>query len=166
MNSTNLHLIISKMKNYLLFFTLSVCTLSAFGQDFQEFQDYKFKNKESYKTNENNVIKCANYLFENPSDASELNRLTSVQFIMNWMEGTPDYTFSISSATMDFIKGNNDLLGLYLAAMSKTVLEKSNEKLKDEDIHAAAQKMLVDYCGDKNNNMKPSKAIKKILKKK
>ena len=81
------------------------------------------------------------------------------------MEGTPDYTFEIGKEAMDLTKGNNDLLGLYLAAMSKVVLdEKGDEKLSNEQIYNQAEEILVNYCSDPDNKIKPSKKIKKIIK--
>ena len=151
------------MKKTLLF-VLMVFALNAFGQDFTKLQNYDFKSVDDYKSQENEVLKCANYLFDNPNDSEELNRLTSVQFIMKWMEGTPDYTFAIGPNAMDLTKGGPDLLGLYLAGMSKTVLENPNKKLNNDEIHNASKNLLVEYCGNKENNIKPSKQIKKILK--
>ncbi|WP_248724049.1 hypothetical protein [Seonamhaeicola sp. ML3] len=153
------------MKNFLciVFFAFA---LNTFGQDFATLQNYEFKSVESYKTQESEVLKCANYLFGNPADSSELNRLISAQFIMKWMEGTPDYTFSIDQKAMELTKGSTDLLGLYLAAMSKTVLEKPDTKLSNDEIYNASENLLVTYCSNKANNIKPSKHIKKLLKSK
>jgi hypothetical protein len=83
---------------------------------------------------------------------------------MKWMEGTPDYTFEIGEKSMELTKGNSDLLGLYLAAMTKVVLENTDKDLNNETIYENAETLLVNYCSDKNNKMKPSKKIKKILK--
>ena len=136
----------------------------SYGQNFKELVNYEFKTLEDYKTETDKVLSCANYLFTNPANSSELNRQVAIQYIMKWMEGTPDYTFEIGQKAMDLTKGNNDLFGLYFAAMTKTVLEEDNTKLTNEEIYDRSEKILVDYCSDPKNKMKPSKKIKKIIK--
>ncbi|AUP78729.1 hypothetical protein [Flavivirga eckloniae] len=154
------------MKNILLLITLACLNLNSYSQDYSKLKDYEFSGDKIFKKSESQVLECTNYLLSNPTNKDELNRLNSMQFIMKWMEGTPDYTFNIGKKAMDLTKGNSDLLGLYLAAMTKTVLDNTNSKLNDDDIHENAKKLLVDYCSNPNNNIKPSKTIKKILKKK
>lgn len=155
------------MKNTLLFLSLLLLVnTTIYSQNFTELADYKFDKTEDYTTAESLVIESANFLFNNPADNDKLNRLSAVQFIMKWMEGTADYTFSIGANVMDLTKGNSDLLGLYLAAMSKTALENKQPKLNDSEISESAKNILVDYCANTANNIKPSKAIKKIIKQK
>lgn len=152
------------MKTFILTIAIVLTFNLSYGQNFAELEHYEFKTEESYKSEENKVLFCANYLFNNPANESELNRLTSIQYVMKWMMGTPDYTFDIGEKSMDLTKGNSDLLGLYMAAMSKVVLENTDEKLSGDEIYNQAEKILVNYCSDSDNKMKPSKKIKKILK--
>jgi hypothetical protein len=139
------------------------CNVS-FGQNFSELANSEFESAESYKPAESQVLLCANYLFDNPTNESELNRLNSIQYIMKWMSGTPDYTFDIGEKAMELTKGNTDLLGLYMAAMSKVVIDNKGEKLSSGDIYIGAEKILVKYCSVSENKIKPSKKIKKLLK--
>lgn len=152
------------MKKIILIIAIAFAHNLSFGQNFKELAKYEFKTVESYETEKNNVLICANYLFNNPANQSELNRLTSIQYIMKWMEGTPDYSFEISEKAMELTKGNSDLLGLYLAAMSKVVLENKDEELNNQEVYDMAEEILVNYCSNSNNKMKPSKKIKKIIK--
>ncbi len=152
------------MKKLLLLIALiTICNLSS-SQNFTELDNYQFNTIESYNTEQNKVLNCANYLFENPVNKGEINRLISIQYIMKWMEGTPDYTFEIGEKAMELTNDNSDLLGLYLAAMSKVVLENEGEKLNSEEIYDEAERIIVEYCSNKENKLKPSKKIKKILK--
>ncbi len=149
-----------------LFIIALICFNFINSQNFSELDNYEFKTVESYTTEQGKVLEAANYLFENPaSRALELNRLISIQYIMKWMQGTPDYTFEIGNSALELTKGNSDLLGLYLAAMTKTVLENDDKKLNDETIYRNAEQILVDYCADSKNLTKPSKKIKKLLRK-
>ena len=103
------------------------CNIS-FGQNFSELANSEFESAESYKPAESQVLLCANYLFNNPTNEAELNRLNAIQYIMKWMAGTSDYTFDIGEKAMELAKGNSDLLGLYMAAMSKVVIENNEGK--------------------------------------
>ena len=136
------------------------------GQNFSELKDYEFKIEENYKTEEDKVLQCANYLVNNSSKEAELNRLTALQYIIKWMSGTPDYTFEIGNKAMELTKGNSDLLGLYMVAMTKVVLDNKSEKLNNDAIYNQSEEILVNYCSNSDNKMKPSKRIKKILKSK
>lgn len=150
-----------------IFIVLFVITVQlSFSQNFNQLANYEFDTAESYKAEENNVLLCANYLFNNPADQAEMNRLISIQYIIKWMTGTTDHTFELDEKSMELTKGNDDLLGLYMAAMSKVVIENNQEKLTNEEIHNRSEEILVEYCSNPDNKMKPSKKIKKILKSK
>ena len=139
------------------------CTMS-FGQNFSELAKTEFKSKESYKPAESQVLTCANYLFSSPANQAELNRLNAIQYIIKWMSGTPDYTFDLGEKAMKLTDGNSDLLGLYMAAMSKVVLENTAQKLSSDEIYTQSDKIMVKYCSITDNKMKPSKKIKQLIK--
>lgn len=149
---------------FFIFCFLCLFTNSAFSQDFEALSKYEFTKIESYKTERNKVLECANYLFNNPSDSQKLNRLTALQYIMKWMEGTPAFTFEIGDKAMELSKGNSDLLGLYLAGMTKVVLENEGDPLGSSEMYTKAEALLVDYCANAANKMKPSKKIKKLIR--
>ncbi|AXP82538.1 hypothetical protein CJ739_3476 [Mariniflexile rhizosphaerae] len=154
------------MKKIILILVASMvlaCQVSL-AQNFSELANYEFKTPESYKTGESQVLLCANYLFSHPANAAELDRLNATKYILNWMMGTPDYTFAIGANATELTKGSDELFGLYMAALSKVVLEHTGDALPDGDIHNHAEKLLVDYCAVADNHIKPSKRIKKILK--
>lgn len=97
------------MKRIILIIAVALLWNISLSQNFSELTEYEFKTVESYKSGENQVLKCANYLFNNPADQAELNRLYSIQYIIKWMTGTPDYTFEIGENAMELTKGNSDL---------------------------------------------------------
>ena len=154
------------MKKIILIFALTFSFNITIGQNFTQINNYEFETEESYNTEKNKVLMCADYLFNNPSNKAEANRLISIQYILKWMTGTPDYTFDLGEKSMELTKGNSDLLGLYMAAMSKVVIENKDEKLDAEEIYNRAEELLVNYCSNSENKMKPSKKIKKIIKSK
>lgn len=149
---------------YFLVFLLISLPLAA--QDFAAYNQLSMSAPNDYKVLETKVLEAANYLFSHPANENESNRLRALSFIIKWMEGTPDYTFSIGQEANELTKGNSNLFGLYLAAMSKTVLDNLDQPLNDADIHERSAQLLVDYVGNEQNGIKPNKAIKKLLKEK
>ena len=149
----------------LMLLLLFVVSLNAIGQNYSNLVTENFNSIEEYNEAETKILECSDYLLANPVSENEANRRFAFQYLFKWMEGTPDHTFSIGPDAMEITKGNSDLLSLYLAAMVKTTLENTGEKMTSEQLHNAATMLLVDYCADENNGVKPSKAIKKILKK-
>ena len=154
------------MKKTFFLFAIILFSNVLMAQNFTELAAFNFKNKESYTTEIKNVLLCTDYMFNNPVDANKQNRLIATQFIMKWMEGTSDYTFEIGPNVMELTDENSDLFALYLAAMTKVVLENKGDKLSNDQIYAASEALLVAYCENSDNNLKPSKKIKKIIKSK
>lgn len=152
------------MKKIIFIALITLTHTLSFGQNFSELASTAFKGKESYKPAEGQVLTCANYLFSNPADQAELNRLNAIKYIMKWMEGTPDYTFDLGQKAMDLTNSNTDLLSLYMAAMTKAVLENTGGKLSSEEIYSKAEKIMLSYCSNADNKMKPSKKMKQLLK--
>ncbi|PHS01825.1 MAG: hypothetical protein COA80_01790 [Leeuwenhoekiella sp.] len=152
------------MKKTLFFAALFLTISLTNAQNFEELANFKFESAESYKPAEPEVLQAANYLFENPANVAQVKRLNAVKFILNWMQGTPDYTFEISNKATELTKGNPDLLGLYMAAMTKVVLDNPEKSLSNTEIYNRSEELLVSYCANSENNMKPSRKIKKLIK--
>jgi len=152
------------MKKNLFLFAFVITVNFTFCQNYTKLADYTFKSIEDYKSSEKQVLECVNYLFNTPFEKNSLNRLSIIQYLLKWMEGTPDYVFSIDKRATKLTKGNSDLLGMYFAAITKTVLDNTENKLTDDEIYLNAQELMIAYCSDSSNNMKPSKTMKKIIK--
>lgn len=152
------------MKRIIFILLITFYSNPSFGQNFSELANLKFETAESYKPAESQVLMCSNYLFNNPTNKEEMNRLHAIQYIMKWMTGTPDYTFEIGEKAMELTKGNSELLSLYMAAMSKVVIENKGDKLTNDAIYNQSEKILVDYCAVPENKIKPSRKIKTLLK--
>lgn len=150
------------MKKTLILLTLFVCT-HLFAQDFSTLGQYELKSAESYVLAEPKVVECANYLFSYPTDENDLNRLFSLQFILRWMEGCA-HTFNLDTTAMDLVGDNKELLGLYMAGMSKVVIESGDFKLSDEDVFNRTAALLAAYCKNESNGVKPTKGLKKLMK--
>lgn len=152
------------MKKIIFIALIALTSKISFAQNFSELANIELKSKESCKSAESQVLSCANYLFNTPANQAELNRLNALKFIIKWMEATPNYAFVLGEKVMKLTNEDTDLLGLYMAAMSKVVLENTGGKLSSDEIYNQSEKILVKYCAVAENKIKPSKKIKQLIK--
>lgn len=150
----------------ILFIAVQLFTVALFSQDYSSLDKDNLKTPEDFKNAESTVLECSNYLLSNPVDKEVQNRLNAFQYLFQWMEGTPDYTFSIGEEAIDLTKGNPEMLTLYFASLSKTVLDAEDINLTNEQIQVQATEHLINYCTNPQNNLKPTKGMKKIMKSK
>src|SRR5574343_349277 len=109
-----------------LFYLLAFVFLfqDVWSQDLPNFREIKLEKREDYDNDANMAaLKASNYLFSCPMDENDVQRLLCLQYVLKWTMGTPDYTFYIDENTTRFAKGNSELLPIYMAAMTKFVLE-------------------------------------------
>jgi hypothetical protein len=153
------------MKKILFLCTILSIVSYASAQDFNKIANMKLETLEDYKKAEPDVLKLANFVFKTPSKPETMNRMLAFQFILLWMEGTDAYTFRLGEDTLAVTDQNEDLLGMYLAGITKVALENGDTKLSDAEMHEKTTQLLAEYCSKKENKLKPSKALKKVIKK-
>lgn len=151
------------MRKVILCLVFVCSSLNLMAQDFTSLNVNSLQKMEDYVKAEPKVLECANFLLNTPYEANNLNRLSAMQYILKWMEGT-DYTFSIDSKAVELTEGNNDLFGLYMTTLPKVVLENKGANLSNDEIHNRVVELLIAYCKNENNNMKPTKKLKKLMK--
>ena len=66
---------------------------------------------------------------------------------------------------MAVTKGNDDLLALYFAGLTKVALDNPGKKLTNKELHDKTVELMAKYCAKKENKLKPNRALKKIIKK-
>lgn len=132
-----------------------------FAQDLPNFSQIRLVQKEDYKLADSAVLQTCNYLLSTPIDSKSITRLTSVQFIMKWMDGTPDYTFSLSENTTKYFIKDLDLMGLYMACLSKAALQ-TTPGTNSNTITLNATKLLLTYVNTAGNNVNWTKPLKKL----
>jgi hypothetical protein len=148
------------MKKLLLIFTLIISTSKLFAQNLPHFDQYKFDEKSEYKLADTAVLQTANFLLSTPIDQNVPTRLKAGQFVMRWMEGTPDYTFSLEQTPIKYLSGNVDLMLLYMTSMAKYALENKSNDVKVTTINGV--KILLGYVNNPANDVKKDKNLKKL----
>lgn len=146
------------------FLTLAICfiTCFAFTQSLPDFKNIKIETAEDSRTVEPQALQAANYNLSAPFSSKDLTRYQALSFLIRWMSATPDFKFDLDQSVMKFIKGNDDVLGLYMAGMSKYVLENRNDSKDPNKIKLNAISHVLDYAENPANNFKLSKNLKKL----
>lgn len=133
------------------------------AQDFKKIVEIEYEKKEDYKPHEAEMLLCANYILQHPADKDNVDRLVALQAIIKWMSGTPDYKFSIDESITSLSKKNDDVLGIYMAALTKFVLENPDQSKNQSAIKLNAFTYLLDYCVQSSNKIKRTKEISKAI---
>lgn len=151
------------MKRSTLIFTHSVMALMSSAQtDFSELNQIKFENVGDYKQHEDKVLQAVNHVLSTPLDMDDAKSLRAQQFLILWMEGTPDYTFTIDDFGLKVSKKNEDMLGVYLAALTKVGIETPG--LAEEANRLLVARIVADYVADEANGVKQDKYLKGLVK--
>jgi hypothetical protein len=148
------------MKKLFIFFLLIISVGTGFAQTLPKFDQYKFNTTSDYKLADSAVLQTANFLLSTPIDQNNPTRIKAGQFVMRWMEGTPDYTFSLEQNAIKYLSGNVDLMLLYMTSMAKYALETKSTDVKVITINGV--KTLLAYVNNPTSNVKKDKNLKKL----
>jgi hypothetical protein len=135
-------------------------SVSTFAQ-LPDLDAIKLEKASDYKPANPAALAAANYILSVPVSKDE-SYTKSLRFLLKWMQGTPEYGFEIGNDVGKLVKGNNDLLGVYMAAMSKYCIEHP-ESAKDHDVvKKNAIDSLIAYCQNPDNKVRMNKALRKL----
>jgi hypothetical protein len=149
------------MKNIILALLL-LCSAYCQAQTVPNFDLIKLEKSSDYKAADPFVLQTATYLLSTPFKKDNADRQSSLQFISKWMFGTPDHSFVFNDMADKIGKDNNDLFGLYMAAMAKYTLEHKAASKDPKLVKLNAIILLLNYCENKDNNMRMSKQLRKM----
>jgi hypothetical protein len=147
-------------KTIIIFFAF--CSSYINAQTLPNFDLIKLEKTSDYKAAEPFVLQTATYLLSIPFKKDNKDRLNCLRFISKWMFGTTEHSFVFEDAAGKIGKDNNDLLGLYMAAMAKYTLENKAASKDAKLVKLNALILLLNYCENKDNNIKMSKQLKKL----
>lgn len=145
-----------------IFIALFLSSTLGFAQTLPDFKKIKMETPADYQFAEGDVISATTYVLTTPFVEKDINRLNSLAFIITWMSGTPDYTFGLDGTITKIMKGNEDLLGIYMACMAKYCLENKDQAKNGSQVELNSVKMLLSYCENPLNNIKMTKQLKKL----
>jgi hypothetical protein len=152
------------MKKLALCITFVVAFTLVQAQNQPNYQTIKLETKEDFNEAANTAaLQAANYLFSTAINTN-IDRLDALQFVIKWMTGTPTYSFTLDNAATKFAKNDYNLLGLYMAAMVKYVLENKEQANNQNNIKLNALQLVINYAKNTSNNVPLNKEFKKAIK--
>lgn len=151
------------MKQIIIFLLLSLFPFLLTAQSSETLKSIEFKTAADYKTYEPEIAEAADFLLNTVQNESEYNGSLAAQIVIEWMTGTPDYTFEIGADFIDCCGGNPSLGSVYMASLVKAAV--SAKDLTTTAINTKAKEIFLKYCAVEENNVKHNKFIKKGLKK-
>jgi hypothetical protein len=117
-----------KLALFLLLFSTSI--LVSYSQEFPKVKNIKLNKKSHYKSAEPEILKLVNYLFETPINSKNYTRKEAGEFLIRWMNGTPDYVFVLEDKEIKYFNTDADLMLVYMAGLTKFTLQ--HPTIKDQ----------------------------------
>jgi len=122
----------------------------AFAQELPNLKHVKLNKNAHFKATEQLTLKVIAYLLETPIDKKNKSRTEAGQFLLNWMNGTPDYSFYLEEKETDYFNTDSDLMLMYMASLTKFTLE--NPTIKDQKkLVLGAMGILLPYINQQEN---------------
>lgn len=146
------------MKKMMLLFLLFCSGISS-SQTLPRYNEIKLDNAGDYKAADTFALLASNFLLSTPLQKDNIERRLSLAFLVKWMAGTPDYSFFPDA---EILRGNDDLMEIYLACLTKYCLENKALSKNNKLVKLNAAKLLLDFCGDSNNNITITGYLKKL----
>jgi hypothetical protein len=145
----------------ILFICLLMTTMGKMlAQDLPDFDHIKLKKPKDYKAIEPIVLRADDYVLSTPINRDSTSKINAAAFLMNWMEGTPDYIFTFDESTTKSFLQNAGLVEVYIAYMSKFAVQNKAKNSKAITINAI--KNLLDYINNPANNVTKTNDLKAL----
>ena len=117
------------MKKTLFTLLAILMAFAAFSQSMPQVDSVKLATPADYHAAEPTALQVSNYLLATPSDEKSLPRLNGTKFLLDWMGGSPDYTFDLDKNVIKYFEMDIDLMGVYTASLTSVAIE--NKSVKD-----------------------------------
>jgi hypothetical protein len=144
-------------------FVLAVMTSGLYGQDLAEFCVETSYSNPALKKSDEQILRYANYIMSHPANPFDSTRNEAMAAVLLWMVSTPDYTFLIDETIVPVIKKDEEILAIYMVAMTQYVLENPHVANDSDKVKLHAFTRLLIYCDNPENNIKKSKAITQAI---
>ncbi|MEI6948216.1 hypothetical protein V9K67_13550 [Paraflavisolibacter sp. H34] len=126
------------------------------------YASVKLEHKTDFKKAEEQVLHASHLLLSTKFDKDDLDRLYAIQFLMKWMEGTPDYSLNLEGKYAKPFADDPDILGLYMAALVQLAVESKGAPKDAASLQLHAAKRVLQYAAVPANNLKLQGELKKM----
>lgn len=150
------------MKRALLTVLILLASYAAFSQSMPAVDSINLASAADYRAAEPVAMQVCNYILSTPSDPKSLPRLNGTKFLLDWMGGTPDYSFDLDKKVIKYFAKDLDLMGVYSASLTSAAIE--NKTVKDSKaLTALAVKKFIAYISNSNNKVDLNSKLKKMI---
>jgi len=149
------------MKKLFILLSLLV-SIVANSQNTSQYDNILLNNAADYRKAEPQVVLASDYVYSTPIDKENVNRTNAISFIIKWMSGTSDFSFTMDEATYKIANSDKEVLGVYFSCLVKYALSKG-KGVDREDLKYNSFVLLANYCENPENNYKPRGEIKKLI---
>jgi hypothetical protein len=153
------------MKKITLLILTAAAYLTAFAQGVPDCSTIKLDSKEGFDSVANMAaLNASTYLLSIPADKTDNDRNKTIQYLLQWMTATPEYSFYVDETVRKVVRNNDKLLTLYLAAATKYSLENKHESKNEKHVKLNSIRRLIQYAKDPKNNLTVGTEFKKAIK--
>jgi len=150
------------MKKALFTLIAVIGSLCAFSQSMPNVDSVKLATSADYRAAEPVALQVSAYILSTPTDDKSIPRLHGTKFLLDWMSGTPDYSFDLDKNVIKYFAKDLDLMGVYTASLASAAIE--NKTIKDaKAITALAVKKFVAYISNDSNKVNLNSKLKKMI---
>jgi len=151
------------MKFAFLTLLTTLAALAGFSQSMPPIDSVRLATPADYRAAEPVALQVCNYILSTPSDDKSLPRLNGTRFLLDWMGGTPDYTFDLDKNVIKYFEKDIDLMGVYTAALASVAIENKVLIKEPRAITSLAVKKFIAYIGNINNKVDLNSKLQKMI---
>jgi hypothetical protein len=135
------------------------------AQKRSSYSSIQLETAADYAKAEKSALEAANYILTLPVNKDNNSGQDAARFLVDWMQGTPDYMFPLNEPIGRISQNNNpQLLIVYMACMTRYVLENDKDKSPSEDdISYNGYLIFSDYCDNPKNNVSIKGELKNLI---
>jgi len=146
----------------ILTIVLLFLAFSSFSQSPSLYDNIILSKPDDYRKAEPYVVLAADYVYASAINKDDIHRSNAISFIMRWVQGTPDFSFSYDETIAKISKSDNEMIGLYVTCLASSALQKGKGADR-EDIKYNAYLLIAEYCENPLNNYKARGEVKKMI---
>lgn len=154
------------MKKLLLILCLSLTSFLGQAQTvLPDWDAIRLTEKEDYNAAANRAAwQAAAYLLTHPINKEDKLRGSATRYVIEWMMGSPEYSFTMDAKAMRFAKDNDDWMALFLAGMVYYAVSNNVPKADPKLVTLEACKQVIAYAKNAEYRIKPNAELKKMMK--
>src|ERR1041385_1652855 len=140
------------MRKVVLLSALLAFAMAARSQSLPDISSIKLESKSDFNATANDAaLRISVYLLNTPLENANHTRQLAEKYLLKWMKGTPEFSFNLDEDAAQLATENERLFVVFMAAMTKYVLENPSEASDTRKVKQASVKALIEYAKNPKN---------------